>query len=177
MSFAALKQKISQTQGFTLVELLVVMVLIGILASLIAGSFVGATIKARDSKRKADIGQLQRALEAYYNDYGVYPSSSNTVSSNIMVGGSALGWGSAFQDANSTLYMAQLPNDAKQPTIQYFYVSRADHKAYQIFIHLENTLDPQLLSSTPPSAGNVCGTSACNYGVSSSNIKVTDALP
>lgn len=174
--FERFKTQLSKSQGFTLVELLVVMALISILAAMISGSFVSATIKARDSKRKSDIGQMQRSLEAYYNDYGVYPNSTN---GGIVVGGSTLGWGATFKDGNGTIYMAQLPNDSKQPRIQYYYVSAANHKSYQIFTHLENTIDLQLLSTIPPTSapGMVCGTTACNYGVSSSNIKVTDTLP
>ncbi len=62
--------------GFTLIELLVVIAIIGLLASVVLISLNGARKKARDTKRKADLAQIQKALELYYNTYGGYPSSA-----------------------------------------------------------------------------------------------------
>lgn len=59
--------------GFTLVELIVVMVIIGILASLIMVNVVGVRQRARDGQRLADLKQLQNALQLYYNDNNRYP--------------------------------------------------------------------------------------------------------
>lgn len=60
--------------GFTIVELLVVIVVIGILAGLVLNSFSGAQGRARDAKRKTDIRTLTTALEIYYAENGQYPS-------------------------------------------------------------------------------------------------------
>src|SRR3989344_2111695 len=54
--------------GFTLVELLVVIAVIGLLASVMLVSLNSARINARDSRRIADINQLYKALEFYYDD-------------------------------------------------------------------------------------------------------------
>jgi prepilin-type N-terminal cleavage/methylation domain-containing protein len=67
--------KISSKKGFTLIELLVVIAIISLLSSVVLASLNTARSKARDAKRLAEIRQLQTALEFFYNDYGVYPSS------------------------------------------------------------------------------------------------------
>ena len=56
------------SRGFTLVELLVVIAIIGILASIVMVGLGGAKQKSRDSKRVADIKNIQLALSLYYND-------------------------------------------------------------------------------------------------------------
>ena len=61
--------------AFTLIELLVVIAIIGILSTLAVVSLTNARQSARDTKRLADVKQIQTALELYYNDTGSYPSS------------------------------------------------------------------------------------------------------
>ncbi len=60
-------------KGFTLVELLVVIAIIGILSSIAVVSVGNVRRLARDSKRLADIRQLQTALEMYFNENNAYP--------------------------------------------------------------------------------------------------------
>ena len=62
-----------QRAGFTVIELLVVIVIIGILATLVTVTVISARDKALDAKRVADIRQMQNALERYLNDVGHYP--------------------------------------------------------------------------------------------------------
>jgi prepilin-type N-terminal cleavage/methylation domain-containing protein len=64
--------------GFTIIELLIVIAIIGILAGLVLNNFQGAQAKARDEQRKADINNLHGKLEEYYNDNGGYPDGNFT---------------------------------------------------------------------------------------------------
>lgn len=59
--------------GFTLVELLIVIVVIAILASISVVAYNGIQARARDAQRKHDIQTIARALELYYIDHGQYP--------------------------------------------------------------------------------------------------------
>src|SRR5476651_84744 len=65
--------------GFTLLELLIVIVIIGILALLIIPNITSAPKKARDTKRKTDIVILRKSLEEYFVNNNFYPASSGTV--------------------------------------------------------------------------------------------------
>lgn len=60
-------------KGFTLVELMVVIAVIGILAGVALVSLNTSRAKARDVQRKTNIASIQRALEAAYADCGMYP--------------------------------------------------------------------------------------------------------
>jgi len=64
-------------QGFTIVELLIVIVVIGILAALVITTFNGIQQKARDTERQTDIKALHGQVEAYYAQNGKYPSLAN----------------------------------------------------------------------------------------------------
>jgi len=62
-------------KAFTLIELLIVIAIIAILAGIIITATTGATKKARDSKRVADMKMLYNAIVQYEADHGHYPSS------------------------------------------------------------------------------------------------------
>jgi prepilin-type N-terminal cleavage/methylation domain-containing protein len=64
-------------EGFTIVELLIVIVVIGILAALVITTFTGIQQKARDTERQADVKALQGQVEAYYAQKGYYPARTN----------------------------------------------------------------------------------------------------
>ena len=61
-------------KGFTIVELLIVIVVIGILATLVIVTFSGIQQRARDTQRQTDINAIQGHLEAYYASTGTYPT-------------------------------------------------------------------------------------------------------
>lgn len=59
--------------SFTLIELLIVIVIIGILATALIPRIIGAQASARDTTRIMQIRQVQSALAAYYADHKEYP--------------------------------------------------------------------------------------------------------
>lgn len=63
--------------GFTIVELLIVIVVIGILATLVIVTFTGIQQRARNTKRQTDINAIASHVEAYYADNGKYPTLTN----------------------------------------------------------------------------------------------------
>lgn len=78
--------RISQKEGFTLIELMVVVAIIGILMASGILAFSGAQRNARDAKRIADLHAIGTALEQYYADNnGVYPTSLANSTNNMLV--------------------------------------------------------------------------------------------
>src|SRR4030043_1047218 len=111
-------------KGFTIIEMLTVMGIIAILASLALVSFGSAQRKARDTQRKNDLKRIQVALESYRSDSSQYPytnattsppadapsAAANSYKIACKVGGSLinLNWGSAFT-CDSGTYLTTLP--------------------------------------------------------------------
>ena len=62
-------------QGFTLLELMVVVVILGILALYVAPKFMGAPEEARINAAKVQIKSIETALKMYRLDNGIYPST------------------------------------------------------------------------------------------------------
>ena len=76
--------------GFTIVELLVVIVVIGILAAITIVSYTGITTKANTSKAQANANAVQAVAEAMNADNGFYPALVVGTSGNYgLTGGSA----------------------------------------------------------------------------------------
>src|SRR3954467_14426565 len=69
--------KKARSSGFTIVELLIVIVVIGILAALVIVTYNGIQQKARDTERKTDVKAVQGQLEAYWANNAKYPTMAN----------------------------------------------------------------------------------------------------
>jgi prepilin-type N-terminal cleavage/methylation domain-containing protein len=67
----------NKQSGFTIVELLIVIVVIGILAGLVITTFNGIQQKARDTERETDIKALHAQVEAFWAQKGYYPSRTD----------------------------------------------------------------------------------------------------
>lgn len=107
-----LKTFFKKTKGFTLVEIMVVVAIIGILSTLIVISLDTTKMTARNTRRLADIKQLQIALKMYYADNGFYPTA--------ITGGASL----ARNGVNYLLRVPQNPlpyndNGCTNPDYQY----------------------------------------------------------
>lgn len=102
MKLRTLKPNIQSQRGFTLIELMVVIAIIGFLASTVLASLSSARSSARDAGRLSDIKQLQIALELYRNaNNGLYPT--NPTSSQVVNMNSGT--------ANITPYISPIPKD------------------------------------------------------------------
>lgn len=66
--------KTKYQNAFTLIELLVVIAIIGLLASIVLVAVNNVREDARDVNRRADIQQIYKALQMYYDDNNAYPS-------------------------------------------------------------------------------------------------------
>lgn len=142
--------------AFTLVELLIVISIIGVLVTIGLVSFRNSQARARDAQRKSDLKQISSALELYYSDYGKYPNS--------------ITFGSEFTD-NKTVYFKILPDDPNS-SLNYVYriVDSGTNQKYQLFSYLENTQDPDLVTTTQS-----CGSGkTCNFAITSSNTTVSE---
>ena len=68
--------RIKQHQGFSLIEIMVVVVIIGILAALVVPKIMSRPQQARIVKAQSDVSAIQSALDLYKLDNGFYPSTN-----------------------------------------------------------------------------------------------------
>ena len=81
-------------QGFTLIELMVVILIIGLLATIVVQNLKSATDKAKRVKAQADIAQIKSGLDRYYLDVGSYPSTDQGLDALVSApsGGTVHDW-------------------------------------------------------------------------------------
>lgn len=107
--------------GFTLIEMLVVISIIGILATLVAANLNSARSRARDAERKSDLKNIETALRIYYNDKGSYPANDGVNQMKACEPGTdSCVWGNEW-NIGTTVYMQTLPKDPLSPTQDYRY--------------------------------------------------------
>lgn len=143
------KIKIGKNSGFTLIELLVVISIIGFLATASIVVLNSARIKARDSRRKADLAQIRKALDLYFDKYDYYPPSPCGYDCNNYYNSTSGGdWIPGLQE-----FLPKIPvdpiNNAAAPwgagnySYAYGNVGRNTYPAqYDLTAQLENTSDP-----------------------------------
>ncbi len=69
----------SAHEGYSLVELMIVVAIIGILVALAVPSFQQSAVKAREAVLKQNLHTIRTVLDQYYADKGSYPSSLETL--------------------------------------------------------------------------------------------------
>ncbi|HOZ03652.1 MAG TPA: type II secretion system protein [Candidatus Woesebacteria bacterium] len=139
-------------KGFTMVEMMIIMALIGILSVSIGWQVTRQLSRARDSERKDDLAKIKLAFEDYYNDNESYPPD-DTILTNC--GGAQL-----------MPYLPVIPCDPSTHD-PYLYEPDLATGGYRVYAILEN---PAEKSVTDLNCGgslgcNVPGFPAYNYGV------------
>lgn len=122
-------------KGFTLIEMLVVVTIVGILAGLTLTASMSSRKVARDGKRKADLEQIRSALEIYRSDVKAYPASLGSLVS---------------------VYMDKVPDD---PLSGYTYSYAGLANSYTLCSYLETS------SVLQGGCGDCAGTGKCYYKV------------
>ncbi len=113
-------RKIGAPRAFTLVELMLVVVILGVLAAIIVPSLAGRAEHARITAARTDIdAQLSTALDLYEADTGSYPSTQQGLQALVIKPEGAVNWRGPY------LKKAQLPRDPwKKP---YSYACPGEH--------------------------------------------------
>lgn len=124
--------------AFTLVELMVVVAVIGVLASIAVFNIPGIQKSARDSQRLSDLRQLQTILERVKASEEIYPLSNESYEVKDHA------WGSLWNE-----YNYRVPKDPL-PSQKYVYVS--DGQSYQLYAKFENPSAAQAFA-----CASVCG--------------------
>jgi len=130
--------KKATTAGFTIVELLIVIVVIGILAAITIVSFNGVQDKAKFAREKSDMSSINQVILLYYADNGTYPLKPS--------------WGGWSQATNDAFIPGVAPkyitNTPQMPTggdtnESYLYQSTASGNGYKLIRYAATSGLPQ----------------------------------
>jgi prepilin-type N-terminal cleavage/methylation domain-containing protein len=139
-------------RGFTMVEILVVIAIIGILASVMFVAFSGVRDKARDVKRKAELSQIGQFLmmSCYMPDAGAGEYDLVLLAQEIL-----------NKNPQYASYLKSVPRDPRSGTeteSKYIYIVNADGTKCALYANLENRGEQITLSVTAPTPGGGKGT-------------------
>jgi general secretion pathway protein G len=134
------------TPGFTIVELLIVIVVIGILAAITIVAYNGVQVKARDSVRIAKVKSISKAIDLYYVDNGRYPPIQDGNGSESACGSQTDNWGHCDRNkilADSLVSYIKIDptslSNATQGNYYYHYTSQSsdNYQTYGLMVYLE----------------------------------------
>jgi general secretion pathway protein G len=117
----------SNEKGFTLIEIMVVLIILGLLVAIVAPKILGRTDDARITATKLQIRQLEEALHLYKLDNAVYPSTEQGMDALVnkpTVGEIPTHW----RDGG---YAPKIPKDPWDHP--YVYLSPGAHGDYDLF--------------------------------------------
>lgn len=137
---------IMRKNGFTVVELVLVVTIIAILSAIVVVGYNGLTARARDSERIAILNDLNVAIKDYYKDNGQYPAIIHGRGDETSCGSQTENWGhcdrlKSLTDALAP-YATYEPEDlssATQGNYYYTYDSQNDdsYQTYGLMVYLE----------------------------------------
>lgn len=139
--------------GFTIVELLIVIVVIAILASISVVAYNGIQSRANIAKINSDLLTINKAIQMYYAENGSYPDNSNTWRGYRAYGAH----GQDFVPGIQNIYVSTVPSpSALSSTSDYLYRSTGTN--YKLIAHNNNVADgfqvlcPQAVQMNPSMA-------------------------
>ena len=114
-------------QGFTLVELLVVVAIIGVLATLTGVAVSVSRANARDAARASSIREMQKALELYADETGGYPmGGAYSITNDCSGGGGVI---NGLNDVVKRGHLTRVPHDPLWPSndwpLCFFYLTES----------------------------------------------------
>jgi len=120
-----------KNSGFTILELVIVLLIIGILSVLVTSALGPLRQSNRDNKRAADIAEIQTALQMYYRDQNAYPPTAPLAGDPLLEG--------------STTYLLDWPSsptprtDGNCPNLDYTYQQTDSGASYSVAFCLGST--------------------------------------
>jgi general secretion pathway protein G len=123
-------------KGFTLIELLVVIAIIALLSTLSVVALNSARVKSRDARRLSDIKQIRTALEMFFDNTQLYPTTDGNLGTSSFSCLNLNGW-QTTANCTGTVYMQKVPADP-QSGKNYEYADTGSGTGYTIKYQIES---------------------------------------
>lgn len=118
---------IKTNKGFSLIEIMVVLAIMGLLAAIVAPNVMNALSQGKEKKVRADFTQLETALKMYKMDNGFYPTSDQGLEALV----TAPTGSPEPRSYPAEGYMPRLPQDPWK--FDYVYLSPGNGRPYDIY--------------------------------------------
>jgi prepilin-type N-terminal cleavage/methylation domain-containing protein len=144
---------IKKEKGFTLIEILIVVAIIAILASIVIVGVGPAQQSGRDARRVADLQDIRNGLQLFYDKCGFYPGTAAPTCTDGSAGatwtGSSGSFQSALEGAGIGINVGNVPQDPSTNRT-YGYAPSSDNTSYVIGAVLENPTNAVFTNYTAP---------------------------
>jgi type II secretion system protein G len=147
VTMSSMKKSTYSFRGFTLVELMVVIAIIALLTGIIITNLTASKGKGRDAKRISDVGQIQLALELFFDRCKIYPPTITPGATDAK----------CPSGVTFTTYITNIPKDPAGAS--YGYAINSAHTDYVLYTTLESYNEAMKDSAPPPtswSSGVTC---------------------
>jgi prepilin-type N-terminal cleavage/methylation domain-containing protein len=166
-----MKSMVIKSRGFTLMELMIVVAIIMILAAVGFSNYIFSLKKSHDAARKSDLATIAKGLEAFANDFTVYPDDDGSGKIKACGADTALTacvWGDdamkVLIGGNYQTYLSKIPKDPVDGQY-YYYIKTTD--GFELYAGLENISDPSYSETAVSCGGDV----NCNYTLTQGGVK------
>ncbi len=124
----------TRSRGFTLLELVIVITIIGIISAIVLVALGESRAKGRDGQRAAQTQEFLKAFELYYSDNGAYPSDGLMGTYRQPVQISVIG-----SSLTNSGYIKRIPDDPFYDAAEgYLYCSNNAGDTYALLVNIEN---------------------------------------
>ena len=164
------------TSGFTIVELLIVVVVIGILAAIVIVAYNGITNQAKNAKTISAVNAWAKAIQLYRVEKGSFPPSNSCLGSATTYPDTGIGpycWDTSYWEVKTAFLNQLAPYISGTPEPDNTQIGPTDFNRRGAFYHIASSTDHRIravfsgISTCPASsAGPVVATGVISSGTS-----------
>lgn len=149
-------------QGFTLIEVIIVIAIIGIIVAFMLPNLAGVRSRARDAAKKGELHAIRTAMNLYHNQFGAYPPpgtgltfpACGELGTDLCPCSATADWAAGGTGGCDNVFMQNITNEGSGFFFRYFSCNNGTD--YRLKTTLENASDPDLVTSHARCPDSAC---------------------